>query len=57
MTDESIRKCSTCSCEFSLDNEGGIEGYFGILPMSFCPTCLSCMEDMCNQLREGFEND
>jgi hypothetical protein len=51
MTDESMRKCSTCSCEFSLDGEGGIDGYFGILPMAFCPTCLCCMEDMCEQLR------
>ena len=51
MTDESMKICSTCSCEFSLSDEGGLEGYFGILPMSFCPTCLCCMEDMCDQLR------
>ena len=43
--------CSACSCEFSLEDEGGIDGYFGILPMSFCPTCFACMEDMCDQLR------
>lgn len=46
-----LNKCSTCSCDFSLENEGGIDGYFGILPMSFCPTCFACMEDMCDQLR------
>jgi|688.fasta_scaffold1198094_2 hypothetical protein len=51
MSDESMRTCSTCQCEFSLEAEGGINGYFGILPMSFCPTCLCCMEDMCDQLR------
>lgn len=43
--------CNVCSCEFSLDGEGGIDGYFGILYVAFCPTCFACMEDMCNQLR------
>ena len=51
MINESIHKCSTCQCEFSLEDEGGIDGYFGILPMSFCPTCLASIEDMCDQLR------
>jgi hypothetical protein len=45
-----IDKCSVCSCDFSLDEEGGIEGNFGILPVQFCPTCLSCMIDMVNQI-------
>jgi hypothetical protein len=43
-------KCSVCSCEFTED-EGGTIGYFGILPVAFCPTCLCCMEDMCSQFR------
>ena len=45
-----IMKCSVCSGEFDLDGEGGIAGDFGILPVAFCPTCLSCVEDMCKQL-------
>lgn len=44
-------KCNVCSCEYSED-EGGIEGYFGILPVSFCPTCYSSMCDMVEQLNE-----
>lgn len=40
--------CSICSSEFT-DDEGGTEGYFGILPVSFCPTCLACMIDMVQQ--------
>jgi hypothetical protein len=48
MTEET-NKCTACSCEFT-DDEGGIHGHFGILPMSFCPTCLSCMLDMAEQL-------
>jgi hypothetical protein len=43
--------CSVCSCEFSLDEEGGISGDFGIIPVSFCPNCLCCMMDMADQLR------
>jgi len=52
-----MTECSVCSCEFSLDDEGGTEGYFGILPVAFCPTCLCCMEDMCEQLRGDFLDD
>ena len=40
--------CNICSCEYS-DDEGGMEGYFGILPVSFCSTCFSCMIDMASQ--------
>jgi len=49
MTEEAIHKCTACSCEYT-DDEGGIQGDFGIMPMSFCPTCLSCMLDMADQL-------
>jgi hypothetical protein len=41
-------KCSICECLFT-DDEGGIVGYFGILPVSFCPTCYSCMYHMVQQ--------
>jgi hypothetical protein len=43
-------KCSVCSSQFSLEDEGGIAGEFGIIPVQFCPTCLSCMLDMADQL-------
>jgi hypothetical protein len=46
---EKTNKCTACSCDFT-DDEGGVHGNFGILPMSFCPTCLSCMLDMAEQL-------
>lgn len=52
-----MEKCNVCSCDFSLEDEGGINGYFGILYVAFCPTCLASMEDMCDQLREGYEDD
>lgn len=40
--------CTVCSCSFT-DDEGGVQGYFGILPVAFCPTCYSSMYDMVQQ--------
>ena len=42
-------QCSVCQCEFS-DDEGGIQGYLGILPVAFCPTCYAGIFDMVEQL-------
>ena len=41
--------CSVCQSKFDLDTEGGTLGEFGVLPVAFCPTCLSCMHDMVKQ--------
>lgn len=48
-------KCNICSCDFSLDEEGGIDGYIGILYFALCPTCFAGIEDMCDQLRESYQ--
>ena len=42
--------CSVCKTDFDEDQEGGVTGEFGILPVAFCPTCLACMMDMADQL-------
>ena len=44
----SDHRCNVCACEFT-DDEGGIQGYFGMLPVAFCPTCYSSMVDMVGQ--------
>ena len=44
-------KCNVCQCDFT-DDEGGIQGYFGILPVAFCPTCYASMCDMVGQIDE-----
>jgi hypothetical protein len=44
-------KCNVCQCDFT-DDEGGIQGYFGILPVAFCPTCYASMCDMVGRLDE-----
>jgi hypothetical protein len=46
-----LNKCSVCSTDFSIEDEGGFAGEFGIIPVEFCPTCLCCMMDMADQLR------
>jgi len=52
--------CNVCQCDFT-DDEGGIQGYFGILPVAFCPTCYASMCDMVGQLDdrewEGLTNE
>ena len=48
-------KCNVCSCDFTED-EGGVLGYFGMLPVAFCPTCYSSMVDMVQQ-DLGIEED
>jgi hypothetical protein len=48
MEEEITHVCNVCSCEFT-DDEGGIDGYFGILSVHFCPTCFSSMCDMVEQ--------
>ena len=47
----SDHKCSVCQCDFT-DDEGGIQGYLGIIPVAFCPTCYAGIFDMVEQLEE-----
>ena len=53
MTGEKGHKCSICNCIYT-ESEGGIEGHFGILPVSFCPTCFSSCVDMVKKLEEDY---
>ena len=49
--------CSICEGDFDLDGEGGIVGDLGVLPVAFCPFCLSGVTDLAEQLMEGEEMD
>ena len=44
-------KCNVCQCDFT-DDEGGIQGYLGILPVAFCPTCFAGLCDMAGQMNQ-----
>ena len=49
--------CSICECTFCHEDEGGlIGGMIGMLPVSFCPICLSGVLDMARQML-GIEDD
>jgi len=41
--------CSVCQTEFTND-EGGMLGYIGIIPVAFCPFCFAGICDMVEQL-------
>ena len=49
---EKLKECSTCKTEFSLKNEGGISGLFGMIPVAFCTTCLSSCIEMAEQFKK-----
>ncbi len=46
---EPDEECSICSSECTED-EGMIQGYIGILPVTFCSTCYCGIEDMFGQM-------
>jgi hypothetical protein len=52
-----MEDCTVCGADFDLIGEGGVRGDFGILPIAFCPTCLSCMLDMAEQMGVGQDID
>jgi rubredoxin len=41
-------QCSICSTDFT-DDEGGMVGEIGILPVSLCPICFNGMLEMAEQ--------
>lgn len=47
--------CSICRSEFDLELEGGTEGSIGIIPASFCPTCLTGIMELADILRPYIE--
>lgn len=48
--------CSICDSEYDAD-EGGIQGHFGIMPVTFCVWCYSSIVDMVKQATEDEEMD
>ncbi len=47
--------CTVCKTPFSQEEEGGIVGQFGMIPVQFCPMCLSSMIDMVEFLQDKKE--
>lgn len=45
-------ECSICGSSYDQDS-GGIQGHFGIIPVTFCEWCYSSIYDMISQEQEG----
>jgi len=43
-----LDKCSICEAEYDED-AGGVQGYFGIMPVTFCEWCYASVYDMVAQ--------
>ena len=43
--DDTIHVCSVCNESYT-EEEGGIEGFFGLMPIRFCQYCYSSLVDM-----------
>ena len=43
-------ECTICKYKFDLDGEGGAHGFFGMILVSLCPTCYSCLLDWVSSL-------
>ena len=41
--------CTVCEGDFDIEKEGGSEGFIGMLPVSFCPTCKAGIMDYAEQ--------
>ena len=43
--------CSLCEIEFDPEDEGGVSGDLGIVPVSFCVWCHAGLHDLYEQRR------
>jgi len=48
--------CNVCASEYDED-DGGIEGFFGITPVNFCPWCYSSIVDMVHYHDHNYVDD
>lgn len=45
-------ECTICRSDFDIEAEGGQQGDIGILPVAFCPTCVTGILDFADQRRD-----
>lgn len=43
------KKCTICETKVDIDKQGGLRGFFGIVPVVFCDFCLNCVLDLAEQ--------
>jgi hypothetical protein len=37
------KRCTVCEIKFDIEKEGGVQGFFGIIPVTFCDYCFDCV--------------
>lgn len=50
-------ECTVCTADFEFDKVGGIDGYFGAIPVAFCPDCYASIEEMVALVREEADDE
>ena len=50
-------ECTVCKTAFSPEEEGGIVGEFGMIPVQFCAFCLSSTISMVEFLQDKKDNE
>ena len=48
-----LSACNICQGEADLENEGGIEGYIGIISFTLCVWCYAGITDMVESMCEN----
>ena len=51
---EPPEECTICGWKYD-EEEGGVQGYFGILPVTFCADCLTNILNMADQLNGEYD--
>lgn len=46
---KAVGECTICASEYR-EEEGGVRGYIGMLPVSFCPFCLNGILEMSQEM-------
>jgi hypothetical protein len=51
LRDIDTKRCTVCEIKFDIEKEGGVQGYFGIIPVTFCEYCIDCIVNLADQVR------
>ena len=49
LKDIDTKRCTICEIKFDIEREGGVQGFFGIIPVIFCEFCFNCVLDLAEQ--------
>lgn len=56
MRQQKRSECTICSKDFAVQKDGGIDGYFGVLAVSFCLDCCASFAEMLDMI-DGDESE